>query len=485
MFNGGLMENSFKATNDTLVMVVEAVGGMYHPAQLVLLANLCDEKSMISKITEDQRIAIFVKNVDVKEVSKLIISSGLKVRAYQQGLHQPVTCIGGLCPFHKQDALKDGIKLSQDLAGLQVSHAVRIGINGCETACVPSQTLDFSIMGTEGGYNIFLGGKNSHLAEMASLSAEGVPAEELSKHVKDILNIYTKQAQTDESFHENIERIGSSPYLDSLSPYSQNAPSMNVGDLLQVHDKEESVNIKEISSIDNMEQSGGSEEEIPLLMSDDTENEEELSVDDLNFEDIGVEADIDPASSHIKNEVGEEILLEGDKESVDDEFENFDEGFTEPESVLVVDDQEIDVVDKIKNEDDFEDKLEDELRSTRPASPEENERIDDRKMALQFVEDDNINLPIEEIEENMNHSPEESSLDSKSDWELEGVSLSAKKQIVINFSKGTSVELESESFGSKPRVIKFGSKTISIVPQQSVVQVEVDGMKFTFPFKAA
>jgi hypothetical protein len=166
---------------------------------------------------------LFVKPENAAKVKKELQSVGLGVRNYQEGLHQPVNCIGNMCPENQQDALSTSMELQKSISTLQLSSSLRIGINGCYRCCVPTHTLDVSIIGDSGGYRISLGGKNSQIPEMACFMAENVPDADIPRLVKQIITIYQEHATKDESLQNVMDRVGSSEFIKALHPYSQDA----------------------------------------------------------------------------------------------------------------------------------------------------------------------------------------------------------------------------------------------------------------------
>src|SRR5690606_16859047 len=121
------------------------------------------------------------------------------IRHYQWGLHQPVSCIGALCPHHVQDSLSSAMELTDALAGIELTTPLKIGFNGCARACVPTHTLDISVIADGSGYRVNLGGKNSQIPEMAMFMAEGVPADKIVGLLTKVIDVYREYAQDDES----------------------------------------------------------------------------------------------------------------------------------------------------------------------------------------------------------------------------------------------------------------------------------------------
>ncbi len=217
------MATPFKLKNGSLLLSTEAPGGLYNATQLKKIAALCDSNTAIVKATEDQRLALFVAEDRASAVAAQLREVGLGIRHYQDGLHQPTACVGEMCPDHEQDALGAAMQVSQAIANLNLSSPLKIGINGCSKCCVPTHTLDISIIGDSQGYSISLGGKNTQIPEIASFMAEGVPAEKLADLISKVVTLYRDSAETGESLQDVMDRCGVGAFVEALRPYSQDA----------------------------------------------------------------------------------------------------------------------------------------------------------------------------------------------------------------------------------------------------------------------
>jgi dissimilatory sulfite reductase (desulfoviridin) alpha/beta subunit len=217
------MSKSFQLTDGTLLISAEAPGGVYSTIQLAKIAELSEREAAFVKTTEDQRLALLVTSENVDSVRAELESVGLGMRDYQSGLHQPVSCLGNLCPKAQQDALSLSQTIAEELSGVVLDKKLRIGINGCSESCVPTHTLDLSLIGDMNGYRVSIGGKTTQLPVMASFIADAVPAEKIPEMLRSVINIYSEHANEDEALHEFIERQGLQAFIEAFAPYSQDA----------------------------------------------------------------------------------------------------------------------------------------------------------------------------------------------------------------------------------------------------------------------
>lgn len=217
------MSELFKLKNGTILLSTEAPGGIYNSAQLKKIAELCSKELAIVKATEDQRLALFVKESEIEHVAEELKATGLGFRNYQSGLHQPVSCLGELCETHDQPALTTAMDLTRLMATLSLQSSLKIGINGCARCCTPCHTLDISVIGEPSGYRISLGGKTSQFPELASFFAEAVPAKELPRLIAAIIELFKSKAEEGETLNEVLDRCGVEEFVAALAPYSQDA----------------------------------------------------------------------------------------------------------------------------------------------------------------------------------------------------------------------------------------------------------------------
>ncbi len=217
------MSQLFKLKNGTVLLSTEVPGGVYNSVQLKKIAELCSRELAVVKATEDQRLALFVKESEVQQVAQQLRSIGLGFRNYQRGLHQPVTCLGELCEQHDQPALVTSMEVTKQIENLNLDAPLKIGINGCAHCCTPCHTLDISVVGEPSGYRLSMGGKNSQVPELATFFAENIPAKELPGLVKKVLALYRDKAEVGESLPSVLDRCGVADFVAALAPYSQDA----------------------------------------------------------------------------------------------------------------------------------------------------------------------------------------------------------------------------------------------------------------------
>lgn len=352
------MGELFKLKNGTVLVSTEAPGGIYNAAQLKKIAELCSKELAIVKATEDQRLALFVKESEVAQVVQQLKAIGLGFRNYQDGLHQPVSCLGELCETHEQPALSTATELTKLLGTIQLQSSLKIGINGCARCCTPCQTLDVAVIGEAGGYRISLGGKTSQVPELATFFAEGVPPKELPRLIKKIVDLFQSKAEAGESLQDVLERCGVEDFVAALSPYSQDAagrddpfgmgddPASPADDEPAMASDDEAVALDDEAVALDDETSVASEDEVMMESGDDEnfapmdETLGDVSMDDSSADESPAELTLEDAAM---DDVGELTIDENSEELP---MEEIDEGLISADEDLVLEDDLISMADE-------------------------------------------------------------------------------------------------------------------------------------------
>ena len=340
------MEKVFKLRNGAIALCAEAPGGIYNAAQLKAIASICEGQAALVRSTEDQRITLFVQEEQLADVISRLNAAGLSARHYQKGLHQPVTCFGSLCPEHQQDALGTAVELTSTLASVSLDSSLKIGVNGCPTCCVPTHTMDISILADQEGYRVNIGGKNSYLPEMAPFMAEGIPADEVVNLVKKVVEIYKTNVQDEETLQQVMERIGATPFIKALEPYSNDAAAASdlglgiaepekspIGDSSETSISDENFKEEPTLEPEMMDEPVNKEDEV--LIQDLEQGENELKeIGDIEIDPNGFSEEMRPEQLNgdvfIEKEPVAQLVEEPTIEAIDSRGENLFDPLMDP-----------------------------------------------------------------------------------------------------------------------------------------------------------
>lgn len=381
------MEKVFKLRNGTIVLCVESAGGIYNASQLKTITSIAETNAGLVRTTEDQRLTFMIEESNIESVTNMLNEVGLTTRHYQKGLHQPVTCFGNLCSEHQQDALGAAVELTSALSSIELSTPLKVGINGCPYCCLATHTLDISVMADMNGYRMNLGGKNSQIPEMAAFMAEGIPAEELTSMIMKVVTIYKDNAQEGETLQSVMERLGATPFIKVLEPYSNDAAATTSLDVLGSSPSEEPVmEAKEVKE-DNLEIAKDIEIS-PEELSEEIAESPELS-GDVMIEEKVTEEQKTAAPKNAEEQVGIEEEAFGNQEV---ELEKSDLDLV-PEEISVPETEEskvtFETAEPVVEDDEmaFEEKLNETIAEEETiASTEEDTNSQDRLKTLEFME---------------------------------------------------------------------------------------------------
>ncbi|MGN8230005.1 precorrin-3B C(17)-methyltransferase [Paenibacillus polymyxa] len=173
--------------------------------QMALLAEVAGDDGEL-EYTPDHQIVLRVPCADPEELVGRLrderfivmpIGDVFKVKACD------------FCNMEKDDAVPVAEHLQVVLGGLQAPKETSIALNGCGMACYGAVLEDIGIVYRKGGYDLFLGGKkfgrNAHAAQPV---AEGIPGDQITDIVENVIAEYKEKGHPNERFHKFFKRVG-------------------------------------------------------------------------------------------------------------------------------------------------------------------------------------------------------------------------------------------------------------------------------------
>ncbi|MCP3794983.1 precorrin-3B C(17)-methyltransferase [Paenibacillus sp. CH40] len=173
--------------------------------QMALLAEVAGDDGEL-EYTPDHQIVLRVPCADPEELVGRLrderfivmpIGDVFKVKACD------------FCNMEKDDAVPVAEHLQVVLGGLQAPKETSIALNGCGMACYGAVLEDIGIVYRKGGYDLFLGGKkfgrNAHAAQPV---AEGIPSDQITDIVENVIAEYKEKGHPNERFHKFFKRVG-------------------------------------------------------------------------------------------------------------------------------------------------------------------------------------------------------------------------------------------------------------------------------------
>ncbi len=435
------MSQLFRLKNGTVLLSTEAPGGIYNSSQLKKIAELCSKELAIVKATEDQRLALFVKESEVEQVAAQLRTMGLGFRHYQDSLHQPVSCLGELCEEHEQPAMATAMDITKEIATIQLNAPLKIGINGCARCCTPCHTLDIAIVGDSSGYRLSLGGKTQQMPEFASYFAEAIPPKELPKRIKAVIEVFQSLAEEGETLHDVIERCGVADFVQALAPYSQDA-APRVDPFAGDAESSAAVTLDHAEEDFDLESS-----EIPESIAGDDELDLEAGLSEDAVDEVALDDDL------TLSELDEDpITLDGDNNSGHLDEIPIDQGnHGSLEDDLAMDDLEGDMAIEAKA---IDEPLAEDLVSEAPEDDLDLEslEVDDESVAATVTAEEDLMLNDEApLDQNLE-------MDESEDLALDNESLGLDDLEVLELSPQTEDELDLSA--EEPELMEFEESSV-------------------------
>ncbi len=462
------MTRQFNLKNQAIVIIPEVDGGVYSPSQLKKIATIGEQDCLMIKATEDQRLALVVKAEKVSSVTSELQTLGMGVRHYQDGLHQPVSCLGALCPDHEQDALGTAMDISSEPFAGPLENPLKIGINGCGKCCTPCHTLDISIVGEATGYRISVGGKNAQYPEFATLIAEGVPAAETPKSVRTIIDIYRSKAKPGESLNEFIERAGSSTLTAALAPWSQDASTIDFADTLPAADQESPSEFTSVQSQD--------------LAPQDPKDFEVISDIFVNNHGPSTNLEIPISTSPSR---GPEIRIR------EDEYSDVNDSNHETINADTESDLESRLVAHMSEFPNSSEELESASQRDKNAEDLSSSNVSLDGDVAPPADDEQLNRELIDIADRLQHLESDIRAESSQTiepsassqaWDFEGFDIDRSGNPVIAWSNGLKTVIDSSAH--KSGSINVGPRKILFSSKNGFIEIEIDGIKMIMPSAA-
>ncbi|MEH7121129.1 nitrite reductase large subunit NirB [Neobacillus vireti] len=202
----------------TYSVVPRMYGGVTTSDDLRKIADVADKYQVGTiKVTGGQRIDLLgVKKDDLPKIwAELGMPSGA---AYAKGLRTVKTCVGeSYCRFGTQDSIGLGIRLEKKFEGLNTPHKVKMAVSACPRNCAESGIKDVGVVGTDGAWEMYVGGNGGTHLRAADLLFKFKNDEELIEMIGAYLQYYRETANYLERTSAWVDRLGLDHIREVLS----------------------------------------------------------------------------------------------------------------------------------------------------------------------------------------------------------------------------------------------------------------------------
>ncbi|MEH7545495.1 nitrite reductase large subunit NirB [Neobacillus vireti] len=202
----------------TYSVVPRMYGGVTTSNDLRKIADVADKYQVGTiKVTGGQRIDLLgVKKEDLPKIwAELDMPSG---SAYAKGLRTVKTCVGeSYCRFGTQDSIGLGIRLEKKFEGLNTPHKVKMAVSACPRNCAESGIKDVGVVGTDGAWEMYVGGNGGTHLRAGDLLFKFKTDDELVEMIGAYLQYYRETANYLERTSAWVDRLGLDHIREVLS----------------------------------------------------------------------------------------------------------------------------------------------------------------------------------------------------------------------------------------------------------------------------
>ena len=207
--------------NRTYAITPHLPGGFIKPDLMRKYADVAERYHGVMKLTSAQRVMITgLKAEDIDDIWKELEME--PAMGFANCVRSIKMCPGNVfCKRGKQDAIKLGMELDKLYHKKEMPSRMKLGVAGCQNSCAEVHIKDVGLMGTDIGWDIYVGGSAGSHPRLADLLIEGLEYDEALHIVAIIINYYEQNADI-ERMGQFIDRIGLKKFkADVLAAFYQ------------------------------------------------------------------------------------------------------------------------------------------------------------------------------------------------------------------------------------------------------------------------
>ena len=220
--------------NKTYAITPHLPGGFIKPDMLEKYVNVARKYHGVLKLTSAQRIMI--TGLKAEDIDSIWDELGMKPAiGFANCVRSVKICPGiAFCKRAKQDSIKLGFELDRRYIKKEMPSRMKMGVSGCPNSCSEAVIKDVGVIGTDIGWDIYVGGSAGAHPRLGDRLITGLNYEDTLKIVDIIVRYYQKNADI-ERVGQFIDRIGFEKFktdvlgefendivsLEQEKPYSQ------------------------------------------------------------------------------------------------------------------------------------------------------------------------------------------------------------------------------------------------------------------------
>ena len=186
--------------NKTYAVTPHLPGGFVKPEVLEKYAQVARKYEGTLKLTSAQRIMI--TNLKAEDIESIWAELGMQpAMGFANCVRSVKVCPGiAFCKRGKQDSVKLGLELDRRYIKKEMPSRMKFGVSGCPNSCSESVIKDVGVIGTEAGWDVYVGGSAGSHPRLADKLAESLDYDDTLRLVDIVVRYYQK--------HADIERVG-------------------------------------------------------------------------------------------------------------------------------------------------------------------------------------------------------------------------------------------------------------------------------------
>lgn len=182
-------------------------GGFIKPDVLEKYAHVARKYNGILKLTSAQRIMITgLKAEDIEDIWQEL---GMQpAMGFANCVRSVKICPGiAFCKRGKQDSIKLGLELDKRYIKKEMPSRMKMGVSGCPNSCAESVIKDVGVIGTDEGWDVYVGGSAGSHPRLADKLITGLSYDDTLRIIDIVVRYYQKNADI-ERVGQFIDRIG-------------------------------------------------------------------------------------------------------------------------------------------------------------------------------------------------------------------------------------------------------------------------------------
>lgn len=199
-------------------------GGFIKPEILEKYAQVARRYNGTLKLTSAQRIMI--TGLKAEDIDMIWEELGMKpALGFANCVRSVKICPGiAFCKRGKQDSIKLGLELDRRYIKKEMPSRMKLGVSGCPNSCSESVIKDIGVIGTDEGWDVYVGGSAGSHPRLGDKLISALNYEETLRIVDVIVSYYQKNADI-ERIGQFIDRIGWEKFKnDVLAEFENEKP---------------------------------------------------------------------------------------------------------------------------------------------------------------------------------------------------------------------------------------------------------------------